>query len=200
MIEVTWQRHSSGRKQVYSWVALLHSVCFYRNVPAAWWMRRHLNTFTHSSSLMEVKKKYVYYFYKVLFFLKRLTYSLFFFFFLQMRACMHITYSTHLTQPTMAPSSSRYEFVCFDTYISLYKFVYSGRRPECFVIGKGWFFLFFWLSGLKVCVNSLTQAKLQLWVTYTASVLFLWCFRKTDSSRHCWYGGLWAVVSQINTH
>lgn len=58
-IEVTWQGRSSGRKRVYSWVILLYSVCFYRNVPAAWSTRRHLNTFTHSSSLMEVKKNYM---------------------------------------------------------------------------------------------------------------------------------------------
>lgn len=64
-IEVTWQEHSSGRKQVYSWVILLYSVRFYRNVPAAWSMRRRLNTFTHSSSLMEVKKKSIT-FYKVI--------------------------------------------------------------------------------------------------------------------------------------
>lgn len=152
-IEVTWQRHSSGRKQVHSWVITHYSTLFCLFLQECPSGMVNEETFKHiySQFFPHGGKKiyiYVYCFSKVIISRKRLTYSFFFVVFLQMRACMHTTYSTHLTQRTMAPSNSRYESVCFDTlkHAGLYKFVYSGRRPGCFIIGKGWFFLFFFLT------------------------------------------------------
>lgn len=148
-IEVTWPGHSSGRKQVYSWVILLYSVCFYRNVPAAWSMRRHLNTFTHSSSLTEVKVQREWTCLLLegssLFSEKtRILISCF------ADASMYAHYLFNAFDTTNNGSIKFKVWICrfwyFNSTHGLYNFVYSGRRPECFVIGKGWFFFFLFLT------------------------------------------------------